>query len=128
MISPNFAAQSLLIIFALLFIFHLLILFKVISPNIVWAGKIKNQKDLVKFEIISLGVLILAGIIIALKMDYLNHSIKPTFINIGIWILFAFFCLNTLGNLTAKHPFEKYGFGLLTFLISLLIFRLAIFS
>ena len=126
MISISLAGNALLIIFGLLLIFHLLVLFGVIPYNIVWAGKIKNRKDLVIMESISLFVLCIATIMVALKMEYLNFLHSPTIINVGMWILFAFFSLNTIGNMTAKNPIEKYGFGLLTIIMALLFLRLAI--
>lgn len=125
-ISTSLAGNTLLLIFGLLFIFHLLVLSGTIPYSIVWAGKIKNQKDLVKMEYISLLVLVVAIIIVSLKMGYLNFLPYPTIINIGMWILFAFFVLNTIGNLTAKKPIEQYGFGFLTLVIALLALTLAL--
>ena len=121
-----FAGNSLLIIFGLLFIFHCLVLFGLIPYDIVWAGKIKNHNELVKMESISLLVLIVFSTVVVLKMRYLKYTVKPIIINVGMWVLVAFFALNTLGNLTAINPIEKYGFGLLTVVITLLALRLAL--
>ena len=121
-----FAGNSLLIIFGLLFIFHCLVLFGLIPYDIVWAGKIKNHNELVKMESISLLVLIVFSTVVVLKMRYLKYTVKPIIINVGMWVLVAFFALNTLGNLTAINPIEKYGFGLLTAVITLLALRLAV--
>lgn len=126
MISISFTGKILLFLFGLLFIFHLLVLFGVIPYDIVWAGKIQDPKEMVQMESISLLVLLVAAMIVSLKMGYLNFLHYPTIINIGIWVLVAFFALNTIGNLTAKSPIEKYGFGLLTLIIALLVLRLAI--
>jgi hypothetical protein len=126
MIDLLFAGNTLLILFGLLFIFHILIMFKVIPYGIVWAGKIKNRNELIKMESISILVLIIASTIVALKMGYLIFIKNPTIINIGLWVLVAFFTLNTIGNMTAKNPIEKYGFGFLTLLMVLLLLRLAI--
>lgn len=125
-ISIGFAGNALLLFFGLLFIFHWLVLFGMIPYDIVWAGKIKNRKQLVKMESTSILVLILAGMIVCLKMDYLNFPPHPSIANAGMWVLFVFFTLNTIGNMTAKNPLEKYGFGLLTMVIALLTLRLAI--
>ncbi|MEZ5044721.1 MAG: hypothetical protein R2828_32795 [Saprospiraceae bacterium] len=114
-ISISFAGNVLLLLLGLLFIFHLLVLFRVIPYDIVWAGKINSRKELIRMESISLLVSVVAAIIVSLKMGYLNFLQYPTIINIGIWILFVFFNLNTIGNLTAKSPIEKYGFSFLTF-------------
>ena len=126
MISISFVGNLLLLLFGLLFIFHWLVLFGIIPYSIVWAGKIKNRKELLIMESISLFILVVAAIIISLKMGYLNFLQGSTTVNIGVWILFTFFVLNTIGNLTAKSPVEKYGFGLLTTIMALLILSLAI--
>ncbi len=126
MISVTFAGNVLLLLFGLLFIFHLFILSGHLPYHIVWAGRIKNRAALLKMESVSLLVLVLASIIVCLKMEYLSFLPYPTIINIGVWVLFAFFVLNTIGNLTAKSPFEKYGFGVLTLIIALLALRLAL--
>lgn len=125
MLSISLAGNALLLLFGLLSVFHLLVLFGFIPYDIVWAGKIKDQKHLVKMESISLLVLVVAAMIVSLKMGYLNFLQHPTIISIGIWVLFAFFVLNAIGNLTAKNPIEKYGFGLLTVVLALLAFSLA---
>ena len=126
LIGVSAAGNILLVLFGMLFVFHLLVLTGVIPYNIVWAGKIANKTDLIKMETISLLVLILASLVITLRMEYLRLGISPSITRIGIWILFVFFVLNTLGNLTAVNPIEKYGFGLLTMLISILFLKLVI--
>lgn len=126
MLSVSFAGNALLLLFGLLFIFHLLVLFEAIPYDIVWAGKIKGRRYLRKMESISLLVLGLAAMIVSLRMGYINFFKNPDVINIGMWILFAFFTLNTIGNLTAKSPIEKYGFGMLTIMMALLALRLAL--
>ncbi len=118
--------RALLIIFGLLFSFHLLVLLGIIPPTIVWAGKIKSSKDLILLESISLLVLVIASVFVLLKMRSIHFGLQSWVINIGMWILFVFFSLNTIGNMTAMNPIEKYGFGFLTFLIALLSLRLTL--
>lgn len=126
MISVLFAGNILLMLFGLLFIFHLLVISSFIPYNIVWAGKISNRKAMIRMESISLFLLAIATIVVALRMGYLQLAIHPKVIQIGIWMLFALFTLNTIGNFTAKNPIEKYGFGLLTMVIMLLLLQIAI--
>ncbi len=125
MISVNFAGHALLLIFGLLFIFHGLVLAGIIPYHIVWAGKIKDRRQLWQMESISLLVLVLVAMIVSLKMGYLNFFQHATTLTAGIWVVFVFFVLNTLGNLTAKNPVEKYFFGSLTLIIALLALRMA---
>ncbi|MEM8969802.1 MAG: hypothetical protein AAGE93_25520 [Bacteroidota bacterium] len=126
LLNPNLAGNILLILLALLVVFHLLVIAGIIPYNIVWAGKINNRTQLLQMESISLVVLALAIFLVALRMEYLTFLNYPSVINGGMWVLFAFFLLNTLGNLTAKSPIEKYGFGTLTLLMSLCCLVLAI--
>lgn len=121
MLQIKFAGQGLIIISSLLVIFHILVLSGIIPFDIVWAGRIKTYNDLVKLESTSLLILSLFIILVALKIKLIHFNIHPTIIKYGMWFYFIFFILNTVGNLTAQHPFEKYGFSFLTLLITLLI-------
>ncbi|MFK7774466.1 MAG: hypothetical protein AB8F94_20150 [Saprospiraceae bacterium] len=126
MMSSNLTGNVLLFILGLLFIFHLFVLSEVIPHDIVWAGKIKTQEQLIILESISLFILAISFTIVAHKIGLIDFGINPKVINVGIWILFALFTLNTIGNLTAKNNFEKYGFGFLTLVMMLLTLKLAI--
>lgn len=124
--NPNLAGNTLLITLGLLIVFHVLVIAGIIPHSIVWAGKINSRAQLLRMESISLVVLALAILLVTLRMEYLAFIDSPAVINGGMWVLFAFFLLNTLGNLTAKSPIEKYGFGTLTLLMSLCCLVLAI--
>lgn len=126
LIGFNAAGNILIGLFGLLFIFHFLVLAGIVPHDIVWAGKINNRADLIKMETISIVILIFASLVVALRMNYISLGINTTIIRIGVWILFAFFVLNTIGNLTAVNPIEKYGFGLLTIIISILLLKLGL--
>ncbi|MGB3585577.1 MAG: hypothetical protein WBA23_03500 [Tunicatimonas sp.] len=124
--NPNLVGNVLLILLALLVVFHLLVIIGIVPYGIVWAGKINSRVHLLRMESISLVVLALAIVLVALRMKYLTFLNYPAVVNGGMWLLFAFFLLNTLGNLTAKSPIEKYGFGTLTIVMSLCCLVLAI--
>lgn len=126
LISIELAGYILLIILGLLIMFHTLIVFGIVPYNIVWAGKIKNKKELLLMESISLFISVMAMIIVGSKTKNLIIIEDPTIVNIGMWILLALFIFNTIGNLTAKNPIEKYGFGTLNILISFLVLRIVI--
>jgi FtsH-binding integral membrane protein len=125
LISVKFAGTILLIFLALLTVFHLLILFKVIPANIVWGGQIKDpSSNLFLMELIALLVTFVFIIIIAAKIR------KPAkyrkLINVGVWIIFIYFILNIFGNLASESLVEKAIFVPLTLILSFLTFRLAI--
>jgi hypothetical protein len=124
--NPKLAGNTLLILLGLLIVFHVLVIAGIIPYGIVWAGKINNRTQLLRMESVSLVVLALAILLVTLRMGYLTFLNYPAVINGGVWLLFVFFLLNTLGNLTAKSPIEKFGFGTLTLLMSLCCLVLAI--
>jgi hypothetical protein len=45
---------------------------------------------------------------------------------VGIWLVFAYLLLNTLGNLASGISFEKLVFAPITILLAFCAFRLAI--
>ncbi|MCB0732644.1 MAG: hypothetical protein KDC88_16595 [Ignavibacteriae bacterium] len=116
----------LIVLFTILILFHICVLIGIIPHNIVWAGKVKSKSELIKLESISIIILLISIFILSMKLEYFNVGLSSTIINIGIWLLFAMYVLNTIGNLFAKSPIEKYGFGLLTFIISSLLLLIAI--
>lgn len=126
LINVILAGNILLVIFSLLFLFHIFVLIGIIPCNIVWAGKIKTKKEMIIMESISLFISLLAFVIVGLKIKYLNFIEYSVMINIGIWFLLGLFIFNTFGNLYSKNLIEKYGFATLTFIISLLILRIVI--
>lgn len=125
-ISQSVAATILLILLILLATFHLLVLVRVVPHDIIWSGKIRNSKQLVRLELISLLVLAVAIGLVLLNLGWIGLNVHPLIVTIGNWALFGFFVLNTLGNLTAKTKVEKYGFGLLTLMMAVLALAVAL--
>jgi hypothetical protein len=41
-------------------------------------------------------------------------------LTIGAWVLAGLFALNTLGNASARHPVERWGFGAVTAVLTVL--------
>ena len=124
--SAEFTGMLLMIIFGLLIVFHLLVISGVIPYDIVWAGKIQSRTELLRMETVSLILLGLSTAIVALKTGLININIPQLVIDVGMWVLLALFVLNTIGNFLAESPIEKYGFSILTIIISYLIFKLAV--
>lgn len=126
LITIDLAGNLLLVIFGALMLFHLLVILGAIPYNIVWGGRIKNKSQMLKLELISIFVLLTASFIISIELGYVNIIINDLVISGALWVLFFLFCINTLGNIKAENPFEKYVFGFLTTIISLLVLRLPI--
>ncbi|MFZ6052482.1 hypothetical protein [Halocola ammonii] len=125
-ISQTTAAYSLLVLLFALGFFHLLILVGIIPHSIIWAGKIKSRKQLIQLEMFSIFILLVAALIAVLNTSLVEVDVSQTSLKIANWALFGFFVLNTLGNLTAKTKFEKFGFGSLTIIMAFLALALAL--
>ena len=109
-------------IVALLTIFHLGILLKIIPYDIVWGGRLTNDEEMFRFETASLALNLLFGLLLLLKGSYLKPVLPAKIVTIGLWLYFTLFVLNTVGNLLAKTNFEK-GFAVLTLLLCVLIWK-----
>lgn len=118
LMNPVITGNLLLSVLGLLFVFHLLVIAGIVPYTIVWAGKIQNRQQMLRMEAVSVLVLSLAVVLVMLRIGYLQWIENPLVLQGGMWLLFAFFSLNTLGNMTAKSRLEKYGFGSLTLLIA----------
>ena len=127
LISEKLAGNLLLISLGLLVIFDILILLNVLPSNIVWGGQIKDPAaNLIVLELIALVVTFIFAIVIAAKMDYIKAGGFKNAVNIGIWIIFAYLILNTLGNLASGVSFENLIFAPITLALAFCAFRLAI--
>ena len=127
LISEKLAGNLLLISLGLLVIFDILILLNVLPSNIVWGGQIKDQAaNLIVLELIALVVTFIFAIVIAAKMDYIKAGGFTKAVNIGVWVIFAYLILNTLGNLASGVSFENLIFAPITLALAFCAFRLAI--
>lgn len=115
------AAKILLFTFCLLVVFHMLVMLGVISYKIVWGGRIKSKVQLYVMELLSILVLLLCVFLLSLKLGIFVFKGSDFIVSIGLWSLLGIFVLNTFGNLMAKTKLEKYLFGSLTFMISVLL-------
>jgi len=59
-------------------------------------------------------------------MGYVQVGKFYTAINIGVWLIFAYLLLNTLGNLASGISLEKLLFAPITIILALCALRLAI--
>lgn len=127
LIPAKLAGNLLLIAFAALVLFHLLVLFKVVPPEIVWGGQISAAgTSLLVLEITALAVTLVFAEIIAAKIGYIRAGKFRTVVNIGVWIVFAYLILNLAGNLASGVAFENLVFVPITLVLALLALRLAV--
>jgi len=127
LISAQIAGNILLISMALLIIFHILILLKVVPSDIIWGGQITDTStSLATLETISLLVTLVFTIIIAAKMGYIQAARFKKAIDIGVWVIFAYLILNTIGNLASGAAAENLFFAPVTLVLAFFALRLAI--
>jgi len=125
-ISVKLAGHILMISMAGLIIVHLLVLFRVIPYQMVWGGQIKDASSLLLFETIALIVTVLFLITVALRTGCIRTQRLKKAARVGMWIMFVYFLLNTIGNLASNAATETIVFTPITLALSLLSLRLAI--
>jgi hypothetical protein len=127
LISAKLAGNILLFSLGLLFIFHILVLLKIIPADVVWGGQIKGvPANLVTLETVALLVTAVFILIVATKVGYVQAGKLSGAINVGVWLIFAYLLLNTLGNLASGISLEKLLFAPITIILALCALRLAI--
>lgn len=125
-ISAKLAGDVLIISMVAMIIVHILVLFQVIPYRMVWGGQIKDTTSLLLFETVALIVTVLFLITVALRIGCIKtHRMKKA-ARIGVWIMFIYFVLNTIGNLASSAATETIIFTPVTIVLSLLTLRLAI--
>ena len=126
-ISANLAGKILLGAFALMLVLNALILLQVVPSNIVLGGQVNaDQSNLLSLEIVAITLTLIFIGIVAQKIKLLKAGESKKAINVGIWIVFAYLILNTLGNFTSGVTAETLFFGPLTIVMAFCALRLAI--
>jgi hypothetical protein len=124
-VFESIIVKSLFSILALVILFHLFVLLRIVPYEIVWGGRINTTSELLFFESASLLLNGLMLVVVAVKAGWLKLRIPPVVIQIALWAMCGLFLLNTLGNLLSTNAFEKTVFTPLTLVLSLLCFILA---
>lgn len=127
LVSAKLAGNILLFSLGLLVIFHILVLLRVVPATIIWGGQIQGvPANLVTLETVALFITAIFILIVAAKTGYLQTGKVSGAVNIGVWLIFAYLLLNTLGNLASGISFEKLLFAPITIILALCALRLAI--
>ena len=110
----------LIFISVLVTLFHLLILVRVIPFEITWGGRLKTLEEMFVFETFSILINSFFIFVLLQKGEYVSYILGKKTVTIILWIFFAIFMLNTIGNVFAETNFEKL-FTILTLLNAILI-------
>ena len=97
-----------------------MILFELISYEIVWAGKINSIEEMRVLESISILINVLLIIVLLIKSKNIKKNTTSKMINTVIWIFVFLFALNTIGNLFSETWIEIILGTSLTFASSIL--------
>jgi hypothetical protein len=125
-INARRAGLFALILLALLAIFHLLVLVRFIPTGMVWGGQIEDKSAFFRMESLALVITLIFTIIIAIKSGYIRTRKFQKLAGIVVWVIFAYFLLNILGNLMSENATEKAIFTPVSILLAIFTFRLAI--
>lgn len=112
-----------LFILSMVIVFHLGILVKLIPYNIAWGGRLTNDTEMYRFEIVSVFVNLFLMTILFIKGAYLKLQLNGKVINTVLWVFFVIFILNTIGNMLASTTFEK-SFSVLTLILAVLLWNI----
>jgi len=109
----------------LLMVMHVLILARVIPYDVVWGGNIKDESQLNVFETSALVITAVFLVVVAIKLDYIEVPKLKRAADLGMWVVFAYFGMNIIGNVTSEVSWEKLIFIPLSVVLALLSLRVA---
>jgi hypothetical protein len=125
--SAALAGKILIGALLLLVLFHVLILFGVVPSDIVWGGQIDGSAaNLLTLEMIAIVMTLVFITVVVLKLRDLKAGKSRILVNVGIWVIFAYLLLNTVGNFASGVSFESMVFGPITIILAFCALRLAI--
>ncbi len=119
------AGKVLMGLLALLIVMHVLLLARVIPYEVVWGGNIKDESQLNVFETTALIITAIFLIVVAIKLGYIEAPRLKRAADLGMWIVFAYFAMNIIGNLTSEVSWERLIFIPLSAVVALLSLRVA---
>lgn len=111
--TPKTAIKILIGLLGAIVLFHLCIVLQFIPYEITWGGRLKSLEEMYAFESVSIAINLFMIVVLAMKGGYLKAIVPIKIINIILWVFFALFALNTVGNIIAVTNFEKW-FAVLT--------------
>jgi hypothetical protein len=123
-LNRKFASIASVFLLANMIVFHILVLTEIIPFDLIWGGRLQSKSDMIVFESLSIGISLFIILIIMSREEWLR-LFNPKVALIGIWVVFGFFTLNTIGNLLAAEALERVLFTPLTFLMAVFTLRLA---
>ena len=117
-ISEFAASKSLLAALSAIMLFHVLVIINVIPYEIIGGGRARNRGEIINLELISIIVNAIMIFVVLIRTGPVRLFISGRWLRILFCLMFAFFLLNTLGNLFSINQIEKFIFTPLTLFLS----------
>jgi len=125
--KADLAGKIILGAFGLLLVLHILIIAQIVPADFVWGGQIEaDGSNLMQLEVVAITLTLFFAGIVAAKIRSIQANNPNKLITIGMWVVFAYLVLNTLGNFASGVSAETLFFGPLTIVMALCALRLAI--
>ncbi|WP_276356054.1 hypothetical protein [Cohnella caldifontis] len=125
LISARVSGMILLIAMTAMLVVHVLIAAGVMPSDFIWGGRIGSETELLVMEGIAIAATLLFMGLIALKTGLAGRAKFRRTAAVGAWIVFAYFLLNTAGNLASEAALERTLFVPVTIVLTLLALRVA---
>lgn len=122
---PTLAATLLLVLLLALAALHLLILGGAVPSEIVWGGQATGGSMLL-LESVALLTTLLFILAVWLRLRALRQGRQQPVLRLALWVMFAYFLLNSAANFTSAVRLEALVFGPFALLAALLTLRLAL--
>lgn len=129
-ITFRLAANALLLLFCVAFLFQLSVLAGLIPTEMVWGGRLTDHEERTAGALVSLGTLLLMIGVLTLRMGPGGRATRSgpwrSIGRYGMWVIVLLFALNTAGNLMAMDLRETLIFTPVTLVAALLAWRVAL--
>ena len=122
----NFAQYGVIIMLSVFLVFHFLIVLKIIPYSIVWGGRLKSDKEMYRFETVSISINLFFLLIILVQSSFLAIDFPRKIMTIILWSMAALFLFNTFGNAISKNRIEQRLLTPITILLTLFSLILAL--
>lgn len=100
-------------------LFHMLVLVGIVPMEIVWGGRITTRTELVQFEVASITLNLIMIFVVIHSAGFIQ-ILKPVVVRWLVGVMALLFALNTIGNIMAVDPLERWIFTPLTALMCVL--------
>ena len=121
-INPQKLGRSLFIIAVILLTIHLLVLFGILPPHIIWDTTITDQASITVSEAIAIFFIILFMIAILAKQQISVFKLFRRCADPILWIMLVYFLLNVIGALVSDNAIGKLLYAPLTLILVILVF------